>query len=350
MDETETDNAVIQAVSHSECISLIPGALVMKHMSHGRFYVFGSPDLTEYYLHPNEIGKYQAEYIKRMLEAGIDGVKMLEGKPQMRKTIPIPDFDLPCWEPFWAFMEESGTAFTFHVNDPENHWSKDVSEWIKKQGWWYDESFINNEVQYSQVLTVLERHPYLKAILAHFFFMSAQLERLDDIMSRFPNVMLDLTPGIEMYENFSAQPELSRAFFDKYGDRIIYGTDIGGRCILTNEGEPFNCRENHRRPEIVRKFLGEKGEILIESDGDFLIQRKPFVMRCLNLEGKRLEMILRGNLERQIGNAPRPVSSEAVVDFCRSLRNRMELTAERDNTFRPDFSQIILAEEYFKDF
>ena len=350
MKETGTDSAVIQAVSHSKCISLIPGALVMKHMNSDRIYVFGSPDASEYYLHPDEIGKYQAEYIKRMLEAGIDGVKMLEGKPQMRKSLPIPDFDNPGWEPFWKFMEESGTALTWHVNDPEDHWSTDVSDWVKKQGWWYDESYINNEVQYTQVLNVMERHPNLRAVFAHFFFMSAQLDRLDDILDRFPNVMVDLTPGIEMYENFSADIDCTRAFFSKHAGRIIYGTDIGGRCILTNEGEVFNVAENLRRPEIVRTFLGGEGEVTIESDGNFLIQRKPFVMQCLNLEGERLERILSGNIRGQIGGNPKPVCPEAVLEFCVSLKDRQDLMSRKDSGFCPDYSQILLAEEYFSHY
>ena len=347
MDCTETDMAVVQAVSHSNCISLIPGALVMKDMSPGRFYVFGSPDASEYYLHPEELGRYLAEYIERMRRAGIDGVKMLEGKPQMRKTLPIPDFDATCWEPYWAYMEENRVPFTWHVNDPENHWSPDVSEWVKKQGWWYDESYINNEVQYTQVLNVLDAHPQLHAILAHFFFMSAQLERIDDIMDRYPNVMLDLTPGIEMYENFSKDTKKASAFFAKHGNRIVYGTDIGGRCILTNEGDPFNEKENLRRPQIVREFLGGSGEVLIESDGNYLIQREPFVMRCLGLQGEALDNILYANIERQIGHAPVHVNPDFVLEECGRLKARLELMDSKVSDFSPDGSQLILAESYF---
>ena len=49
LDRTGTDCAVIQAVSHSRCISLVPGALLMKDRNPDRFYVFGSPDLSGYY-------------------------------------------------------------------------------------------------------------------------------------------------------------------------------------------------------------------------------------------------------------------------------------------------------------
>ena len=232
LDRTGTDCAVIQAVSHSRCISLVPGALLMKDRNPGRFYVFGSPDLSGYYLNADRIGEHQAEYIARLLAAGCDGVKLLEGKPQMRKTVPIPDFDIPCWEPFWSYAENEAVPILWHVNDPETNWCSDPSPWLKRQGWWYDETFINNEVQYSQVFRVLERHPNLKIVFAHFLFFSAQLDRLDDLMSRYPNLMVDLTPGIEMYENFSADFDRAGAFFEKYHNRIAYGTDIGGRGAI----------------------------------------------------------------------------------------------------------------------
>ena len=235
LDRTGTDGAVIQAVSHSRCLSLIPGALVMKDRNPSRFYVFGSPDLSGYYLNADTLGEHFAAYTAHVLRAGCDGVKLLEGKPQMRKTVPIPDFDLPCWEPFWEYAEKEAVPILWHVNDPETNWAPNPSPWLKQQGWWYDETYINNEQQYAQVFRVLERHPALKIIFAHFFFFSAQLDRLDDLMSRYPNIMVDLTPGIEMYENFSADFHRTQAFFEKYHDRIADGTDIGGRCILTNE-------------------------------------------------------------------------------------------------------------------
>ena len=347
MERTGTDSAVIQAVSHTKCLSLIPGALMMKDESGGKYYVFGSPDLSGYYLEGERLGAHFKEYTQRMIEAGMDGVKLLEGKPQMRKSVPIPDFDAPCWEKYWEYLEQEQVPITWHVNDPESHWGKNVSEWVKKQGWWYDESFINNEVQYAQVLTVLERHKYLRVILAHFFFMSAQLERLDDIMERYPNVMVDITPGIEMYENFSHSPENAAAFFDKYQDRIIYGTDIGGRCILTNEGAPFNERENLRRPLIVREFLTAKDDMLIESDGDYLIEREPFIMRPLGLQGEKLEKIINGNIRRQIGHEPNRIERAAAQDMCAYVQKRAELMAERVKNFSPDMREAAEAERYF---
>ena len=347
LDRTGTDCAVIQAVSHSRCISLVPGALVMKDQSPGRFYVFGSPDLSEYYLHPDAVGEHLSEYASLILAAGCDGIKLLEGKPQMRKTVPIPDFDLSCWEPFWAYAEREAVPILWHVNDPETNWCSNPSPWLKRQGWWYDETFINNEEQYSQVFRVLERHPNLKIVFAHFLFFSAQLDRLDALMSRHPNLMVDLTPGIEMYENFSADFDRAKAFFEKYHDRIAYGTDIGGRCVLTNEGEAFNERENLLRPQLVRRFLTMQGEETVIADGNFLHDREPFVMRGLGLSREWLEEILNRNIRSFIGGDPKPVNAENTLILCACLREKLAEMTSLDGSFHPDASELDRAERYF---
>ena len=104
-----------------------------------------------------------------------------------------------------------------------------------------------------------------------------------------------------MYENFSAAPERARAFFARYADRIIYGTDIGGRCVLMGEDKAFDEAENLRRPEIVRAFLTLTGEEEVASDGHFLIKRPPFTMRGPGLSDAALSAVLGGNFARLAG-------------------------------------------------
>ncbi len=345
---TGTDMANIVACSHSRCISLVPQAIMMKAVYPGRFYAFAAPDLSAYYLHADDLGEHMALYGQSLMELGCDGIKMLEGKPQMRRKFPIPDFDLPVWEPFWAWAEESGVPFVWHVNDPESFWdASKAPSFAISQGWLYDDSYVNNEAQYRQVLTVLERHPKLKIIFAHFFFMSAQLKRLSAILDRFDNVMVDLTPGIEMYENFSRDRAQALEFFARYGKRICYGTDIGGRCVLMGEHKRFDPRENTRRPQVVREFLAGKDEREIRSDGHYLVNNPAFIMRPLSLDGEALADILGGNFTRQAGGIPRPVNAKAMLEECSRLRKVMEEMRRKVPGFSPDFSVIEKAEMFF---
>jgi len=110
------------------------------------------------------------------------------------------------------------------------------------------------------VINVLQRHPDIKVVFAHFFFMSAQLERLGEYLDRYPNMCVDLTPGIEMYRNFSKNPEGARNFFRKYQDRILYGTDIGAKALLATPDEGIQKGESWSRINLVRSFLEKSGE------------------------------------------------------------------------------------------
>lgn len=343
-----TDAISLCTVSHSRYLSLTPQALAVKSMHPERTYVFSSLDLSEYYLHPDTLGERMAQCGERLIEMGCDGIKMLEGKPQMRKKHPIPDFDAPVWETFWAWAESRQVPILMHINDPEDFWdAENAPAFAVQQGWLYDESYVNNEAQYAQILNVLSRHPRLCLCLAHFFFMSAQLYRLALILDKYPNVRIDLTPGIELYENLSRNIDAARGFFARYSKRIIYGTDIGGRCVLMGEGRAFDTAENIRRGEIVRLFLAGSDSVDIASDGHFLVNRPIFTMHPLALDKTALADILSLSFESFVGGAPRRVNGAAVLRECGILRTEMHALDAALPDFVGDLSQIELAEKFF---
>ena len=348
LEGTGTERACLHACSHSRCLSTVPHTLVAKKCFPDKFYVFAAPDVSAYYLHADDLGEHMALYGQQLLTMGCDGIKILESKPQMRKMHPIPDFDDPVWEPFWAWAEKAQVPFLWHVNDPETFWdAENAPEFAISQGWLYDESYVNNEVQYTQILNVLDRHPNMRIIFAHFFFMSAQLDRLSAVLDKYPNVMVDITPGIEMYENFSKNIEKTAVFFEKYSKRICYGTDIGGRCVLMGEGRKFDPLENTRRPQLVRYFLGEKDSIEISSDGHFLRNNPPFIMHPLGLDRGTLADILMNNFIRQVGGEPKKVKAEAVLAECERVLNAMNALEIVLPGFEPDCSVIESCEKIF---
>ncbi|MHA1522149.1 MAG: amidohydrolase family protein [Promethearchaeota archaeon] len=325
MEYTKTDIANLVLVPDKQRISAVPDALMVKYLNPTKIFVFGSLDVSEYFMHNKTIGKHFVKYVMRMVDCGCDGIKMVEGKPDVRRTVPIPDFDLPSWEPFWSFAEEIGLPILWHVNDPEEFWDKSkIPSWAKSQGWYYGEETINNEVQYAQVLAVLKRHPNLKIIFAHFFFMSAQLERLSKIFNDFPNVCVDLTPGIEMYVNLSKNQEEAVRFFEKYQTRILYGTDIGARSLLSNESL-INKTESINRSNIIREFLTKQGKFIIKSDGDFLIGMEDFELHALNLKPKITRNIFYSNFLRIVSEKPREVNPKLVIKECKRIKTMIRV-------------------------
>lgn len=321
LDHANIERFNIVCTPHLQRLSLVPDALYLKAQFPERCYVFGGLDISALFMDRERAGESFAAYVARLLAMGCDGVKMIEGKPQMRKAMPVPDFDSKIYEPYWEKMESGKIPLVFHVNDPEEFWvEQKVPEWARKMGWFYgDGSYINNEEQYRQVLAVLERHPNLKVIFAHFFFLSAQLERLAEYLDRFPNMHVDLTPGIEMYFNFARDPQKTYDFFMKYQDRIVYGTDIGAKALLATPDEGIETGESNLRMQLIRRFLETDGEFQLQSDEGFLFGDPSFKFHGICLPDQVLRKIYSGNFEKMVAKKPFRLNHEAIIGECERL-------------------------------
>ncbi len=344
MDDTKTDYFNVVLVPERQRISSICDAMVLKAKSMNRCSVYSSLDVSKYFINSKNLGKAFAKYTKYLLKMGADGIKLIEGKPNMRKLLPIPDFDNMVWDPFFEYLETNQIPVLWHVNDPEEFWDKDkIPSWASSQGWYYDESFINNEEQYRQIGKVLERHPNIKIIFAHFFFMSNQLSRLQSILDKYPNIMIDLTPGIEMYINFSNNIIEAKNFFIKNQDRIIYGTDIGARAVLGSS--IINKKECIDRSIIVRTFL-EKDKVEVKADGNFLIGMKDFTLNGLSLDKDILQKIYCNNFINFSGHI-RKINNHLVIKEAKRLKKTITIMSIFDKKVKKDFTYLNEAIKFF---
>lgn len=263
-------------------------------------YVFGGIRRDIYRMQTEDLAGALVDEAKRLMERGCAGIKMLEGKPQIRKNHPIPDFDLPVWEAYWNYVEENRIPVYFHINDPEEFWDREkISQHALESGWLYDETFVNNEDQYRQMEQVLRRHPKLRVVFPHFYFFSGQLARLGNMLDTFPEMRIDVTPGIELYYNLSRQAAAAERFFQTYQDRILYGTDIGAREVVRSRGDELSLEEAESRMRLIRGFLETKGAYVLEADG-YYVADGPTQMHGLGLEKTVLEKIYEKNFLRLV--------------------------------------------------
>jgi len=349
LDDQRVGKFNLVCTPHRARLSLVPDALFVKSHHPERAYVFGGLDITPLFLAPDSCGALFAQSVDSLLNMGCDGIKMIEGKPDMRKLLPIPDFDGPAYEAYWAAMEQRQVPLLFHVNDPEEFWDPQrVPDWAREQGWFYgDGTYIDNEAQYAQVLHVLEHHPQLKVIFAHFFFLSAQLPRLAELFERFPNLHIDLTPGIEMYHNLGRDPQASRDFFLKYPERILFGTDIGAKALLATPGLGIEPAESGLRIQLVRRFLETDGEFRLEVGDGFLFGRFAGPFRGLGLPAGALQKIYAGNFERLAGERPRALDPGAILAECERLSVMIPRMAAAQPGASGDTSVVKLVQEHF---
>ena len=159
-----------------------------------------------------------ATQLDELEEIGFDGIKMLEGKPTLHRTIGKNLLNSE-HDKFFARAEEKGTHIIFHACDPKEFWTK------KGLDYYGDDTFATSEEIYRQIYAILEKHPMLKVTFAHFFFKSQSPSELIDLFEKYPNVCVDLTPGWEMYLSFYENKDYFRDFFTKYSKRIVLGTD-----------------------------------------------------------------------------------------------------------------------------
>jgi predicted TIM-barrel fold metal-dependent hydrolase len=311
MEAAETTRMNILGTMRPEAGSGIPQALCIKALHPDKFYVFGGLNHATYLSQGKAQAPTLAEQVDILINLGTDGIKMIEGKPTSRRRLPIP-FDSDYYADYFARVQERGFPILWHVIDPEEFWDPEkIPNWAKEHGWGYDQTDVQKETLYAEVETVLNRHPNLKIIFAHFYFLSADLPRAARFLQSHPNAYLDLAPGIEMYYNFAKDPEATRDFFQEHQDRIFYGTDIISDRTIEKASS---------RAQIVKRFLQTRDTFTTQPKTDPLLgDPEEGIIRGIALPHQVLAKIFYQNFEGLAGQHPRPLNMELAISECERI-------------------------------
>jgi predicted TIM-barrel fold metal-dependent hydrolase len=288
--------------------------LLAKALHPGRVYSFGC------LWHPRtgtvQDPRSYEEQARGLIEAGCDGMKMLEGKPTERKALGEA-LDSPDYHSYYAYLESEGIPILYHVVDPATFWDPKAPKAIREGPWFYgDGSYPSQEQIYQEMENVLREFPGLRVTFAHFYFLSADLERAAAFLDKWPNVNFDLTPGGEMYWNFTKDPERSRDFFIRFQDRILFGTDN-----MAGSGTyEMSTADGLAKIRAMRTFLETSRTF------EWLGGRQ----HGLGLEPDVLAKIYRGNFERFAGEAPKAVDLGGAIDHCTRAMGLARKSPERE--------------------
>ncbi len=280
----------------------------MKHQSPTRIFAFGGLDY--------ESGRDYVTQAQAIVDMGFDGFKMLEGKPTVRKELQKP-LNAPEYDAFYEFVAASGLPLLIHVADPSEFWDIDrIPKWALKRGYFCDETFVPFETLITEAEDVAKKHPNLKLIFAHFFFMSDNIKRAEYFFETYPNVHFDITSGTEMYFNFSKDADAWRAFFTRYADRIVFGTDS------FDSQKPTDIDERDGILRMEKRFL-TTADSFTEFHND---------VKGINLDNAALEQIFYKNFERLAGTGtkpllPRPLNTARVH---KEIETLMAIASEED--------------------
>lgn len=193
------------------------------------FIHFGTVDLSK--LEDVDFEAYVRQTIIDSIELGIKGLKFwknlgLNLKDSKGKYIPV---DHPGLEVIWKTAAEFKLPVLMHIADPiaffkpiDRH-NERFEELIQHPDW----SFYGSEwYTFEQLMTmqenIISKNPETTFVIAHLGSCAENLAYVGSCFDRYPNMYVDIAMRIS---ELGRQPYSSRRFFEKYQDRILFGTD-----------------------------------------------------------------------------------------------------------------------------
>jgi len=248
MDELKYDTVTILDIPYSttkksKCRDFTENlsTFYLKSLRPDRVYAFAG--MTPSYDEKNNTPEFFLEQLKFYMAAGFDGLKMIEGRPLQR--IVGGAFDSPKYQLVYKYCEENEIPIVMHANADERCWGKGK---IFDGKWHGQFSWMD---YYNDVVSVLKKYPRLRLQIAHFFFASEHPDLCKWLLDTFENLYFDVCPNPFMFPHFAENEHIWRPFFEKYQDRIIYGTDIGSTT------SDHDCVEARQLYHMVRGFFEE---------------------------------------------------------------------------------------------
>jgi predicted TIM-barrel fold metal-dependent hydrolase len=222
----------------------------------GRFYTFTEPSYNRF-LEP-DYPKLQAQAIADAHSAGARGLKILKTLGlYLRENITtgkLVKVDDTRFDPMWDTCGQLGIPVAIHVSDPiafftpTDRFNERYEELNNHPDWsFYDRDFPSNAEILEARNHVFARHPKTQFIALHVGNFAENLENVSQNLDRFPNMLVDIAARIG---ELGRQPRTARRFFEKYQDRILFGTDA------TPHAEQFPQQVyNDKLYEIYFRFL-----------------------------------------------------------------------------------------------
>lgn len=197
----------------------------------GRFITLTEPSY-EYFPEPN-YAQLQGDAIAHAHRVGARGLKLLKTLGlYLREQVdsgPLVPVDDRRFDAMWEACAAHNMPVFMHVSDPEafflptDEYNERYEELANHPDWsFYGPEFPGNEEILAARDRVIARHPNTTFVLMHVGNWAENLQAVADCLDRFPNTMVDISARIG---ELGRQPRASQRFFDRYQDRILFGTD-----------------------------------------------------------------------------------------------------------------------------
>jgi predicted TIM-barrel fold metal-dependent hydrolase len=196
-----------------------------------RFMVFTEPG-WDHFNRP-DYPRWQADEIVGAHQAGAKGLKVLKTLGlYLREDVTtgsLVKIDDPRFDPMWESCAGLNMPVAIHISDPEafflpiDRFNERFEELNNHPDWsFHDRDFPSNRDLLEARNHMFARHPGTSFIALHVGNNAENLASVSECLDRFPNMYVELAARIG---ELGRQPRTARKFFEKYQDRIMFGTD-----------------------------------------------------------------------------------------------------------------------------
>jgi len=229
----------------------------------GRFFTCTEPSYGE--LLDPRYPQIQADAIEKAARAGARGLKVLKTLGLfLRERItegPLVKVDDPRFDPMWEACAAHRLPVFIHVSDPEAFFLPIdcTNERWDELGHHPDWSFHGKDFPSHRAIMeardrVFARHPKTSFVALHVGHNAENLAFVSASLDKLPNMTVEL--GARIGE-LGRQPRTARKFFERYQDRILFGTD----AVPPPDGEHYPQQVfKDELYEIYYRFLETEDE------------------------------------------------------------------------------------------
>jgi uncharacterized protein len=227
MDSTNVKSVVILTGMWGEKLQHVIDEMVTAHP--GRFVVFAQIDFSK--INDPNFSEEMVAQLDDSVRRGARGLKQLKDlgltdRDESGKLIPIDD---PRLDPIWEEAGRLGIPVFIHVSDPEAFFlpvdskNERYEELMEHPDWsFYGPQFPSKPDLLAARDQMFAKHPGTTFVALHMANWPENLDYISHLLDSLPNVMVEF--GARQAE-LGRQPRRARAFFIKYQDRIMFGTD-----------------------------------------------------------------------------------------------------------------------------
>jgi predicted TIM-barrel fold metal-dependent hydrolase len=197
----------------------------------GRFYTFTEP----MWAHTNQPGypAKQADAIASAAKEGAKGLKVLKTLGlYLRENIDsgaLVKIDDKRFDPMWEACGAAGLPVAIHISDPAafflptDKYNERFEELNNHPDWAFNTPGFPSNMELLEARNrVLARHPKTNFIVLHVGNFAENLQYVSECLDKYKNMNVEI--GARIGE-LGRQPRTARRFFEKYQDRILFGTD-----------------------------------------------------------------------------------------------------------------------------